>query len=194
MSVAGGVAKAVERAVVHGCEALQIFSKNANQWNGKPLEPAEIHAFRARIDETGIGPVVAHASYLINLATTFPLLREQSLAAFIDELDRAESLGLLGVVIHPGTCTAGSEEDALRLIAEAIRAAFKARTERTDDGACSNTRPVRAVQSGIDSSTSPQSWSISTDRRESVSVSTPVISSASGYDIVSDGGVCADLR
>ena len=75
-------------------------------------------------------PVVAHASYLINLATTFPLLREQSIAAFIDELDRAEALGLLGVVIHPGTCTAGSEDDALRLIAEAIRAAFTARPRR----------------------------------------------------------------
>ena len=130
MSVAGGVAKAVERAVVHGCEALQIFSKNANQWKGKPLEPSEIRAFRARVDETGIGPVVSHASYLINLATTFPLLREQSLAAFIDELDRAEALGLLGVVIHPGTCTAGSEEDALRLIADAIRTAFRARRRR----------------------------------------------------------------
>ena len=129
MSVAGGVSNAVARAVVHGCEALQIFSKNANQWNGKRLELTEIHAFRSRIDETGIGPVVAHASYLINLATTFPLLRQQSLAAFIDELDRAESLGLLGVVIHPGTCTAGSEEDALRLIAEAIRAAFRARPQ-----------------------------------------------------------------
>jgi deoxyribonuclease-4 len=130
MSVAGGVANAVERAVVHGCEALQIFSKNANQWKGKPLEPTETRTFRARIDETGIGPVVAHASYLINLATTFPVLREQSLAAFIDELDRADALGLLGVVIHPGTCTAGSEEDALRLIAEAIRAAFRARPRR----------------------------------------------------------------
>ena len=130
MSVAGGVSKAVERAVVHGCESLQIFSKNANQWKGKPLDAAEIRAFRARIDATGITPVVSHASYLINLATTFPLLREQSLAAFVDELDRAEALGLLGVVIHPGTCTAGSEDDALRLIADAIRAAFKARPRR----------------------------------------------------------------
>ena len=127
MSVAGGVSKAVERAVVHGCEALQIFSKNASQWKGRPLDPAEIRAFRTRIDETGITPVVAHASYLINLATTFPLLREQSIAAFVDEIDRAEALGLLGVVIHPGTCTAGTEEDGLRLIAEAIRTAFKAR-------------------------------------------------------------------
>jgi deoxyribonuclease-4 len=127
MSVAGGVSKAVERAAVHSCEALQIFSKNATQWKGTPLDPVEIRAFRARIDETGITPVVSHASYLINLATTFPLLREQSIAAFVDELDRAEALGLLGVVIHPGTCTAGSEADALRLIAEAIGAAFKAR-------------------------------------------------------------------
>ena len=130
MSVAGGVSKAVDRAVVHGCEALQIFTKNASQWRGKPLDPAEITAFRARIDQTGIAPVVSHASYLINLATTFPLLREQSIAAFVDELDRADALGLLGVVIHPGTCTAGSEEEGLRLIADAIRVAFKARPRR----------------------------------------------------------------
>jgi deoxyribonuclease IV len=130
MSVAGGVSKAVDRAVLHGCEALQIFSKNASQWRGKPLDPAEVRLFRTRIDATGIRPVVAHASYLINLATTFPVLRQQSLAAFVDELDRADALGLLGVVIHPGTCTAGSEEDALRLIADGIRMAFKARPRR----------------------------------------------------------------
>ena len=130
MSVAGGVSKAVDRAVVHGCEALQIFSKNASQWRAKPLDAAEIKAFRTRIDQTGIAPVVSHASYLINLATTFGPLREQSIAAFIDELDRAEALGLMGVVIHPGTCTAGSEEDGLRLIADAIRQAFEARPSR----------------------------------------------------------------
>jgi deoxyribonuclease-4 len=131
MSVAGGVSKAVERAVVHGCEALQIFSKNASQWKGAALDPSEVRAFRARIDETGITPAVSHASYLINLATTFPALREQSIAAFVDELDRAEALGLLGVVLHPGTCTAGSDDDALRLVADAIRAAFAARPRST---------------------------------------------------------------
>jgi deoxyribonuclease-4 len=127
MSVAGGVSRAVERAVVHGCEALQIFCKNANQWVGKPIGPDEIVRFRQRIDETELTPVVSHASYLINLATVQPQLREQSIAAFVDELDRAESLGLRGVVIHPGTCTSGSEEDALRLIAEAIARAFQSR-------------------------------------------------------------------
>ena len=160
MSVAGGVSKAVERAVVHGCEALQIFSKNANRWASPPLDPAEVRTFRRRIDETAVRPVVSHASYLINLATTSPALRAQSMAAFIDELDRAHMLGLLGVVLHPGTNTApvgfapavpparslagpptprsvrasslmlATEEDALRLIAQSIRAAFKARPRR----------------------------------------------------------------
>jgi deoxyribonuclease IV len=130
MSIAGGIAKAVDRAVVHGCEALQIFTKNANQWRGKPLDRADVSAFRARIEQTGIHPVVSHASYLINLATTFPVLREQSIAAFVDELDRADALGLLGVVIHPGTCTAGTEDEALRLIADAIKRAFRARRRR----------------------------------------------------------------
>jgi deoxyribonuclease-4 len=130
MSVAGGVSKAVERAVVHGCEALQIFSKNANQWRAKPLDPDEVTRFRRGIDAAGIGPAVSHASYLINLATTDRALRAMSIDAFIDELDRAHALGLLGVVIHPGTCTAGTEEDGLRLIADAVRTAFKARTRR----------------------------------------------------------------
>jgi deoxyribonuclease-4 len=130
MSVAGGVSKAVDRAALHGCEALQIFSKNASQWRAAPLDPAEVRRFRVRVDQTGIGPVVSHASYLINLATTDPILRRQSIAALADELDRAHALGLLGVVLHPGTCTAGTEADGLRLIADAVREAFASRPRR----------------------------------------------------------------
>jgi deoxyribonuclease IV len=127
MSVAGGVSKAVDRAEAHGCEALQIFTKNGNRWVGPPLEPTEVKRFRARIEEAAIRPAVSHASYLINLATTFPVLRRQSIDAFVDEIDRADALGLLGVVIHPGTCTAGTEAEGLRLIAAGIRDAFAAR-------------------------------------------------------------------
>ena len=130
MSVAGGVSKAVDRAVLHGCESLQIFSRNASRWVAPPLDPAEVRRFRSRVDETGITPVVSHGSYLINLATAVPALREQSLAALLDELDRADALGLLGVVIHPGTCTSGTEDDALRLVAQSIRTALKARSQR----------------------------------------------------------------
>jgi deoxyribonuclease-4 len=120
MSVAGGLPLAVERAILHRCEALQIFAKNANQWRGREVPRAEVREFRARVNASGIFPVVSHASYLINLATTLPVLRRQSLEAMGDELDRAEALGLLGVVLHPGCYTAGSEEQGLSLIAEAL--------------------------------------------------------------------------
>ena len=130
MSVAGGVTRAVERARIHGCEALQIFSKNASRWQAAPLDRAEIRAFRRRVDETGIGPVVSHGSYLINLATEDPALRALSIAALVDEIDRAHALGLLGVVLHPGTCTGGSVDNALRLVADATRRAFRARPRR----------------------------------------------------------------
>src|SRR5947207_7799790 len=120
MSVAGGLPRAVERAVVHRCGALQIFAKNASQWRGRVLPPAEIREFRARVKAARIDPVVSHASYLINLATTIPALRGQSLEAMRDELDRAEALGLLGVVLHPGCYTVGSADAGLTLIADAL--------------------------------------------------------------------------
>src|SRR5881392_2581191 len=94
MSVAGGLPRAVERAVVHRCEAFQIFSKNASQWRGRDVPRAEIRAFRATVKAAGLHPVVSHASYLINLASTNGSLRAQSLAAMADEIDRAEALGL----------------------------------------------------------------------------------------------------
>jgi deoxyribonuclease-4 len=127
MSVAGGLPRAVERAVVHRCDALQIFAKNANQWRGRPIPRAEVREFRARIKASGIGPVVSHASYLINLATTNAALRAQSFEAMGDELDRAEALGLMGVVLHPGCYTAGNEADGLTLIAEALLELLRAR-------------------------------------------------------------------
>jgi deoxyribonuclease-4 len=127
MSVAGGLAYAVDRARLHGCEALQIFAKNASQWRGKPLDPEDVRRFRAGVDASGIEPVVSHASYLINLATATPALRTQSIDALIDEVDRAAELGLLGVVLHPGTCTSGSEQDALSFAADALREVFAAR-------------------------------------------------------------------
>jgi deoxyribonuclease-4 len=127
MSVAGGLPRAVERAVVHRCEALQIFAKNASQWRGREIPRSEIREFRARVKAAGIGPVVSHASYLINLASTSPTLRQQSLEAMGDEIDRAEALGLLGVVLHPGAYTVGSEAEGLTLIAGALLDLLRAR-------------------------------------------------------------------
>jgi deoxyribonuclease-4 len=127
MSVAGGLPRAVERAVVHGCDALQIFAKNASQWRGRVLPPDEIREFRARVKAAAIAPVVSHASYLINLATANAGLRAQSIEAMADEMDRAEALGLLGVVLHPGCYTDGSATHGLQLIADALVDLFRSR-------------------------------------------------------------------
>ena len=127
MSVAGGLPRAVDRAVVHRCDALQIFAKNANQWRGREIPREEIGEFRAKVQASGIGPVVSHASYRINLATGVPALRRQSLEAMGDELDRAEALGLLGVVLHPGCYTVGSEATGLEFIAEGLLELLRAR-------------------------------------------------------------------
>ncbi len=127
VSVAGGLPLAVERAVLHRCEAFQIFAKNANQWRGRVLPSDEVREFRRRLKRAGLGVVVSHASYLINLAATAAPLRRRSIDAMGDELDRAEALGLLGVVLHPGCYTTGSEPDGLALVADALLELFAAR-------------------------------------------------------------------
>jgi deoxyribonuclease IV len=127
MSVAGGLPRAAERAVVHRCDAFQIFSKNASQWCGRILPAEEIREFRARVTAMHAGPVVSHASYLINLATTNTPLRRQSVEAMADEIDRAEALGLFGVVLHPGCYTLGNSAQGLELIARALDELLAAR-------------------------------------------------------------------
>jgi len=125
-SIAGGVSKAFDRAESVGCDAMQIFTKNNNRWSAKPLDPKEIERFHKRQEETGIRPVVAHDSYLINLGTPKDDLWEKSIAAFIDELERAEALGIPYLVMHPGSHTGSGEEAGLRRIAEGLDRAHAA--------------------------------------------------------------------
>jgi deoxyribonuclease-4 len=127
MSIAGGLPRAVDRAEASRCEALQIFTKSAGQWRARALPPEEIALFRRRIEQTGIRPVVAHNSYLINVAAAAPPLRAQSIAALGEELDRAEALGLDGLVMHPGSYTTGTEAGGLALIADALAGVLRAR-------------------------------------------------------------------
>lgn len=120
LSIGGGLPRAVDRAVVSGCETLQIFTKSAGQWRARPLADAEIEEFRRRVTASGVRPVFAHNSYLINVAATNAALRAQSIAALWDELLRASTLGLAGLIMHPGSYTSGTEEDGLRLIGDAL--------------------------------------------------------------------------
>src|SRR5580765_5198976 len=94
LSIAGGLPRAVDRAEASGCQALQIFTKSAGQWRARELPPEEIALFRRRVRQTKIGPVVAHNSYLINLAAADAALRTKSLDSLGDELAGAEAGGL----------------------------------------------------------------------------------------------------
>jgi deoxyribonuclease IV len=102
VSAAGGLRRAVERGAQIGCSAIQLFTKNNNRWEGKPLSDEDIESYKSAVAEARMGPVVAHAAYLINLSAVDPALRERSSRALEDELRRSEALGLLGLVLHPG--------------------------------------------------------------------------------------------
>jgi deoxyribonuclease-4 len=117
VSVAGGLPTAFPRADALGCTAIQIFVKNGSQWRGKELTGEEAESFRAAHAASGVGPLLAHASYLINLAATDPVILEKSREALADELARCARLGVSGLVVHPGAhlgagCDAGMERVA----------------------------------------------------------------------------------
>lgn len=120
MSIAGGYYKAVDAAADLEMDVVQLFTKNNNQWAAKPITEAEIKQFANSLSTTGITNPLAHASYLINLASPKQELWEKSIDAMIIEWQRAEMLGLDGVVMHPGAFVDSSEEQGLQRIAEAI--------------------------------------------------------------------------
>jgi deoxyribonuclease IV len=120
MSISSGVDKAFDRAEQAGCDALQVFTKNSNQWRARPIPPEQVERWQVRREETGIGPVVAHDSYLINLASPKDDLWEKSIEAFIIELERCEQLEIPYLVTHPGSHTGAGEEAGLRRVAEAL--------------------------------------------------------------------------
>jgi deoxyribonuclease-4 len=119
-SASGGVDKALQRAVDVGATSCQIFSKNERQWRAKPLEPDVVERFREERERTGIRQVISHASYLINLASPKEDLIEKSMGGFTEELERAHTLGLQGVVLHPGAHTGSGVDVGIARIAESL--------------------------------------------------------------------------
>lgn len=116
MPTAGGLFRAVIEGDAIGCETVQIFTASPRQWKAAPPSRETIHAFRRAVEKTGVHPLIAHDSYLINLAAKDDALLEKSRQAFLEEMTRAESLGLDFVVTHMGAHTgAGAEAGISRL-------------------------------------------------------------------------------
>ncbi len=137
LSIAGGVFKAVEAATALSLDTVQIFTHSPSQWSVKAVSPAnpgvtgsgwqpkiladdDIRRFRETLAASPLRLPCAHNSYLINVASSRDDLWEKSIAAMIGEIERAESLGLQGVVMHPGSCVDSSVEEGLTRICQAL--------------------------------------------------------------------------
>jgi deoxyribonuclease IV len=137
VSTAGGVWRAFERGRAIGCDALQVFVKNASTWAAKPMPESEVRAFHeAHAATPGPGaaaplPVVAHASYLINLCSPKPEVHEKSRVALLDELRRCSALGIPGLVLHPGAHLGEGEDAGIEAIARSLDAVHEAGADLT---------------------------------------------------------------
>ena len=120
MSIAGGVHRAIERGLDAGCDCLQIFVRNQRQWSAKPLDEDIVRLWKASAQEAGLSHIVAHASYLVNLASADTAIWDKSVAALTDELERCEALGVPHLVFHPGARGQTTLKEAIGHIAEGI--------------------------------------------------------------------------
>lgn len=120
LSVAGGLHLAFDEAQQVGCDCLQVFVKNQRQWVAKPLTDEQARLFKDARKKSGVSPVVAHASYLLNLASPEKANRDKSRDALIDELQRCEALGIEGIVIHPGAHMGSGIDAGIAAIAESL--------------------------------------------------------------------------
>lgn len=119
LSVAGGLYKAIEAAVSLQMDTVQIFTSSPSQWAAKPLDQIAIQRWHDSWKKAGLTHPIAHASYLINLASADELHRK-SVDALVDQWQRCESLQLAGLVVHPGAFTKSSEDEGIQRVADGV--------------------------------------------------------------------------
>ncbi len=124
MSIAGGIHNAFAHGIRAGCRTLQIFLKSSSQWKGKALTEEDRRLYVEAQRQSGITPVVAHNSYLINLASPDAALRRKSLDAFGEEMRRANFLGVSAVILHPGSHMGAGVDAGVKRVADALNRAL----------------------------------------------------------------------
>lgn len=120
LSVAGGMHHALLAARRLRCDAVQVFVKNQRQWRAGPLDPEDLATWHQLRATGGFGPVVAHAAYLINLASADRPLYSRSCEAFTDELRRCQALDIRYLVVHPGSAIGSSPKRGIARVAAAL--------------------------------------------------------------------------
>ncbi len=120
MSIAGGVFQAPHHGKTATCDTVQIFTKQPNQWQAKPLTDEDVEKFKQAQKETGVSVICAHNSYLINLASPKDELYDKSRQSLREEIERCDLLGIPYLVMHPGSHVGSGEEVGMKRIAKAI--------------------------------------------------------------------------
>lgn len=121
VSAAGGVDLGLKRALDFEMTACQIFTKNERQWLAKPLDSEVVARYHGIHEEGGLKFVVAHDSYLINIATPDDALWEKSRLALLHELERCDELAIPYLVSHPGAHVGSGTDAGIARVSEAIR-------------------------------------------------------------------------
>jgi deoxyribonuclease-4 len=131
VSTAGGIHTAIDRIEAIGGDCVQIFTQSPRAWRPTNHDPANFKRFKERRAEAGIGGVVCHAVYLINLASPNDELYEKSVAALENTVDVASAIEADGVVFHVGSHQGAGFEVSLKRVVPALRKALKRCSETT---------------------------------------------------------------
>jgi len=129
VSSAGGISNAIDRAAELGCEAVQVFTQSPRMWRPTQHTPEQVERFRARREDTGVGSVVCHALYLVNLASSNPELHAKSVAAMRATLRAASAVGAEGVIFHVGSHLGAGLAAGLERAVPAMRSLLELTTD-----------------------------------------------------------------
>ncbi|MCK4341874.1 MAG: deoxyribonuclease IV [Phycisphaerae bacterium] len=124
LSIAGGMHKAIAAALRMRCQTVQVFVKNQRQWRATPFDPDDLERWHTLAATPGFGPPIAHATYLINLASPNRALQARSRTAFAEELQRCQTLKIPYLVIHSGSATDANIDRGLARVAKALNRIF----------------------------------------------------------------------
>jgi deoxyribonuclease-4 len=126
IGIADGLPEAVAQGKAIGCEGIQIFSKSPHSWAGPAIAPEAATAFREAVAREGLLHTAVHHGYLINLASPKAFVLRRSRKAFLDEIGRAELLGVDGLTFHPGAHVGSGADAGVKTIVQSLRAALEA--------------------------------------------------------------------
>ena len=131
VSTAGGIHNAIKNGTDLKCNAIQIFLRNPNQWQGKPPTPEIVEKFITARSETDIGEVIVHDIHLSNLASPKPEVLEKSRQAFREQMELAQQIGLRYIVTHLGAHLGEGEAFGLKQLTDSFDFLFE-NTEAPD--------------------------------------------------------------